>query len=177
MIVAAARRVDARLRGVAEVVSGLMFAGIFLVFIAGIVMRYVFARPLLWSDEVAILLLLWCTFITDAFVVRASDHIAFDVIWDKASPHGRRIIGIAGSLLFALVFLAALPVIVDYILFLWRERTDTLELRLDVVFSCFIIYIIMVIVRLIARCAVLCGPDWRDHVSGSDPSVTTNVIG
>lgn len=176
MIIALAKRIDDRLRGVAEVVSGLMFAGIFVVFIAGIVMRYVVARPLLWSDEVAILLLLWCTFITDAFVVRASDHVAFDAVWDKASPGGRRIIGIVGSALFALIFLAALPVIVDYVLFLWRERTDTLELRLDVVFSCFIIYIVMVIVRLVARCVVLCGPDWRDHVASSDPT-TSNVVG
>ena len=177
MISAMARRIDERMRGAAEVVSGLMFAGIFVVFIAGIVMRYVFARPLLWSDEVAILLLLWCTFLTDAFAVRASDHVAFDDVWDKASPAGRRIIGIVGSALFALLFLAALPTIVDYILFLWRERTDTLELRLDIVFSCFIVYIVMVIVRLVARCVLLCGPEWRDHVATSDPSTVSNVVG
>lgn len=170
-------RAAERFSRVAEVISGLMFAGIFLVFIVGIVMRYVVHRPLMWTDEVTILLLLWCTFLTDAFVVRSSDHVAFDVVWDVVSPRTRRIIGIVGRLVFALIFLAALPTIVDYVLFLWRERTDVLEIRLDIVFSCFVIYIVMVVVRLIAQLIAFCGPHWRDHVAHSDAASTSNVIG
>lgn len=166
-----------RLRRAAELISGAMFAGIFIVFIAGIAMRYLFHKPLLWGDEVAMLLMLWCTFWTDALVVRSSDHIAFDVLWDAVSPETRRIIGIVGSALFALIFIAALPTIVDYILFLRRERTDTLELRLDIVFSCFIIYIVMAIIRLIARLVAMCGANWREHVASAEAPSTSNVVG
>lgn len=166
-----------RFRKIAEIVSGLMFAAIFAVFIIGITMRYVFHHPLLWGDEVGILLLLWCTFLTDAFVVRSSDHVAFDVVWDVVSPRARRIIGIVGRGVFALIFLAALPTIIDYVLFLWREKTDVLELRLDFVFSCFIVYIVMVVIRLVAQLIEYCGPQWRDHVGASDAAPTTNVIG
>lgn len=170
-------RATEKVRRVAEIISGLMFAGIFAVFILGIAMRYLFHRPLMWTDEVTILLLLWCTFLTDAFVVRASDHVAFDVLWDMVSPRTRRIIGIIGRLVFALIFAAAFPTIVDYVFFLWRERTDVLEVRLDIVFSCFIIYIVMVVVRLIAQLVEFCGPNWREHVGASDLAATSNVIG
>lgn len=166
-----------RLRKGAEFISALMFAGIFFVFIYGIVMRYAFHKPLLWGDEVAMLLMLWCTFWTDALVVRSADHIAFDILWDAVSPRTRRIIGIVGSALFALIFIAAFPIVVDYILFLKRERTDALELRLDLVFSCFIIYMVMVILRLIVRFIVMCGPNWRDHVASADGPSTSNVVG
>lgn len=166
-----------RARHVAEFVSGLMFAAIFVVFILGIFARYVMNQPLLWGDEVAMLLLMWCTFLTDAFVVRSGDHVAFDVVWDLVSPRARRIIGIVGRAVFALIFLAALPTIVDYVLFLWRERTDVLELRLDFVFSCFVVYIVMVFVRLVAQLVEFCGPNWREHVGASDGGSTSNVIG
>lgn len=166
-----------RFRKIAEIVSSVMFAAIFAVFIIGIVMRHVFHHPLLWGDEVGILLLLWCTFLTDAFVVRSSDHVAFDVVWDMVSPATRRMIGIVGRGAFALIFLAALPTIIDYVLFLWREKTDVLEIRLDIVFSCFIVYIVMVIIRLVAQLVEYCGPRWREHVGDSDAIPTTNVIG
>jgi TRAP-type C4-dicarboxylate transport system permease small subunit len=166
-----------RLHRAAEVISGLMFAGIFLVFLLGIVMRYVFARPLMWGDEIAIIIMLWCTLLTDAFVVRSKDHVAFDVIWDLAPARGRRAIGILGSGLFALIFLCALPTIFDYILFLWREKTDVLEWRLDVVFSCFGVYMAMVVVRLLARLVEFSGARWREHVDAETGPSTENVVG
>jgi hypothetical protein len=63
------------------------------------------------------------------------------------------------------------------VLFLWREKTDVLEFRLDFVFSCFIIYIVMVVIRLVAQLIEYCGPHWREHVGASDVDPNTNVIG
>jgi TRAP-type C4-dicarboxylate transport system permease small subunit len=177
MTLAGSSHLLSRLRRLAEIISGLMFAGIFVVFLAGIVMRYVFSHPLMWGDELAIILMLWCTLFTDAFVVRSKDHVAFDVVWDLVSPKKQRFIGVVGSAIFSIIFLAALPTIFDYVLFLWRERTDVLEWRLDFVFSCFVLYIAMVIVRLVARLVEFSGANWREHVGAEDVPNTTNVIG
>lgn len=177
MTLAGSSRLLGQLRRLAEIVSGLMFAGIFVVFLAGIIMRYVFSHPLMWGDELAIILMLWCTLFTDAFVVRSKDHVAFDVVWDLVSPKKQRFIGVVGSAIFLIIFLAALPTIFDYVLFLWRERTDVLEWRLDFVFSCFVLYIAMVIVRLVARLIDFSGTNWREHVGAEDIPNTTNVIG
>lgn len=167
----------ARLRGFAQIISGLMFAGIFVVFLAGIIMRYVFSHPLIWGDEVAIVLMLWCTLFTDAFVVRSKDHVAFDVVWDLVSPRKRRLLGIIGSAIFGVIFLAALPTILDYVLFLWRERTDVLEWRLDFVFFCFVLYMAMVVVRLMVRLIEFSGANWREHVGEENAPNTMNVVG
>lgn len=166
-----------RARHVAELISGLMFAAIFVVFIVGIVARYVFHQPLIWGTEVAMLLLMWVTLLTDAFVVRSADHVAFDVVWDLMSPRARRIMGIVGRAVFALIFLAALPTVIDYVLFLRREHTDVLQFRLDFVFVCFVIYFVMAIVRLVAQLVEFCGPNWREHVGLHEAGATTNVIG
>lgn len=162
-------QIAARARHFADCVSGLMFAAIFAVSVAGIAMRYVFHAPLLWGTEVQMLLLMWCTFLTDAFVIRSGDHVAFDVVWEMVSPPVRRLIGIVGRLAFALVFLVAFPSLLDYVLFLWRERTDVLELRLDAVYSCFLIYMAAIIVRLGAELAAFLGGHWRHHVETSGP--------
>lgn len=163
-------RTVARVRQVSEIISGLMFAAIFLVSIAGIAMRYLFHAPLLWGTEVQMLLLMWCTFLTDAFVIRSGDHVAFDVLWEAVAPPLRRVLGILGRLIFALIFIAAFPYLLDYVLFLWRERTDVLELRLDAVYFCFLIYMAAVIVRLLAELADYLGPHWRSHVESTGTS-------
>jgi len=77
-------------------------------------------------------------------------------------PQGRRAIGLAGSALIAVLFILAAPTVLSYVTFLWREKTDALEWRLDYVYSCFLIYWLAVIVRAIDRfqwsCARRNGP-------------------
>ena len=168
--------VVARLRTGAEWVTTAMFFAIFVIFLAGIAARYLFSAPISWSDELSMILFVWCIFLTDALVSRDKDQVAFDILWSKASPAGRRVIGLAQTALFGLLFAAAFPTVVDYVLFLWREHTYALEWRLDLVYACFVIYIAMVIVRLIAKFIAFAGPDWRSHVSDDAPSAS-NVIG
>ncbi len=60
---------------------------------------------------------------------------------------GRRIIQALGALLVAVMFLVALPTVYDFVRFLWRERTNALQWRLDIVYSCFVVFWVSVIVR------------------------------
>jgi hypothetical protein len=62
------------------------------------------------------------------------------------------------------LFLWALPNVIDYILFLWRERTPVLLLRLDIVYSCFGLFVVAVVVRSVAELIRLVRPGWRRHV-------------
>ena len=55
-----------------------------------------------------------------------------------------------GWLLFVALGAAA-PKIVDFILFLWRERTPALQWRLDFVFPCFGLFVISLAVRCLVR--------------------------
>ena len=154
-----------------------MFIGIFVLFIVTIFQRYVLAQPVNWIDEVIMILFLWGTLLTEAFVLRDSDQVRFDVVYDLCGPRGRRFIGLAGSALLVVLFTCSAPTILGYILFLWRQRTDALDLRLDAVYFCFFIYWVAVIVRALDRFLLLCSKDWAEHVRTVSADEKANVLG
>lgn len=165
-----------RFRTVAEWVTTAMFFAIFAIYLAGIAARYLFSAPIAWSDELAMIVFIWCMFLTDAFVNRDSDHVGFDILWERLGPGGRRVTGLLQTGLFGILFALAFPTIVDYVMFLWREQTAALQWRLDVVYVCFVIYFAMMIVRLAAKFITLAGPGWRSAVEDEAPA-TSDVVG
>jgi TRAP-type C4-dicarboxylate transport system permease small subunit len=162
---------------VGEAASTAAFAAIFFLFLAGIFWRYVLVQPLGWSDELIMVIFLWMVFLTEAFVIEDREQITFDVLYDAAGERTRRIILALGAAIVATLFLIALPTIVDYVRFLWRERTDAMRWRLDIVYFCFVIYWIAVIVRAVARLVRLAGPHWRAEVAIQRPDERANPLG
>jgi len=148
----------------AEAVGVALYAAMFATFIAGVVMRYAAGRPLTWSDEFCVVLLLWCTFWAAAFVVRLEEHVTFDILYMAAAPRWRRAMAIAAALGFAALLLIALPATYGYTAFLWRETTPTLRLRLDYVYACFPLFMAVIVVRLLWRGARLSRRDWERWV-------------
>jgi len=71
---------------------------------------------------------------------------------------------LARLLLVGGIFVWALPGTLDYLMFLWRERTPVLSLRLDLVYSCFGIFMIAVVIRQAVSAVKLLGPRWRRHI-------------
>jgi TRAP-type C4-dicarboxylate transport system permease small subunit len=146
-------RVSEILRRAAEFVAALLFGAIVVTFGANIVARYVFSRPIIWADELVVVLLLWVTFLTAAFITQEREQVIFDLIYERFGPRG--------STLLVAILGAALPAIFSYTAFLWRERTNVLEWRLDLVYSCFAIFIVALIVRRLALIARLLTKDWN----------------
>ena len=63
-----------------------------------------------------------------------------------------------------LVYLAALPGVLDYILYLRRRSTMLLHLRLDLVYGCFAIFLVAVIAGAAWRLRGLAGAGWRREI-------------
>ena len=160
----------------AEALSALAFAAMFVLFLAGIFARYVLGKPLGWSDELIMVIFHWVVFLTEAFVITEREQVAFDGIYDLVGERARRFVLAAGSLAIGTMFLIALPTVFDYVTFLWRERTNALQWRLDIVYFCFVIYWAAVIVRAAFKLARLAGPNWRDEVTTSSDG-SANVLG
>src|SRR5438132_8941390 len=119
----------------AEAASAAAFAAMFLLFLAGVFTRYALNSPLVWSDELIMVIFLWMVFLTEAFVITEREQVTFDGIYELVGERGRRVIQALGALLIAAMFLVALPTVFDYVRFLWRERTNALQWRLDIVYA------------------------------------------
>ena len=69
---------------------------------------------------------------------------------------------VARLLLVGGIFAAALPGVVDYTLFLWRERTPVLGMRMDLVYACFGMFVAAAVVRSVCQIWGLLGSGWRE---------------
>ncbi|MFM8624076.1 MAG: TRAP transporter small permease [Betaproteobacteria bacterium] len=145
-------------------ISMLSLGTVFVLFIYGVAMRYLFNRPISWVDEAVTVLMVWSVLWTAAFNLRWSEHISFDVIFINVRPQAQRAMLLLVSALFVLLMLAALPGLVDYTLFLWRERTDMLGLRLDFVYAIFPVFFAVIVLRLLLSMRRLLGRDWHDEL-------------
>jgi TRAP-type C4-dicarboxylate transport system permease small subunit len=83
------------------------FAGMFLCVLAQVVSRYVFDRPLVWSDELARYLFVWCAFFGWIVAARRRSHLAIGVLAERCGPRGRARFALAASAA-ALIFAALL---------------------------------------------------------------------
>jgi TRAP-type C4-dicarboxylate transport system permease small subunit len=152
------------MRRVAEIIATSCMALVFLLFVLGVGMRYLANRPLGWIDEAVTLLSVWGTFWTAALVLKWPEHIAFDVVFVALKPRLQRLCLLTGGTAFVILMGAALPGMIDYTLFLWRERTDALQLRLDWVYAIFPFFFLVVLLRLAASLRRLASAGWRDEL-------------
>lgn len=152
------------IRRAATVVAGLLFLAVFALFDWKIGARYFGAGEAAWSDEVCVILFIWIVFWANAFLLRDSEQIRFDLLYAPAPTRIRRVMAAARHLLVGGLFLACLPGSVDYLRFLWRERTPVLGLPLDWVYSCFALFMISVVVRAAWGLAGVVRAGWQARV-------------
>ena len=124
-----------------------MFACVFAIFLLKIVMRYAAGDPLAWADEVSTVLFVWLVFWANAFLVPDRQQIAFDLLHRNLPRRAQRVVEVVRLLIVGGLFAWALPGVIDYLRFLWRERTPVLQWRLDWAYSCFGLFVLAVVVR------------------------------
>ena len=140
----------------AAAISALLIGAVLGTVLLGVARRYLFGAPLSWSDELAAVLFVWAVFWTAAFAVPLGEHVAFDLLLDALPARLRRGIAIGASVVVGLALLAALPKTVEFIAFLWRERTAALQWRLDYVYACFPLFMGAAAVRFLWQALWLC---------------------
>ncbi|MGU3494585.1 TRAP transporter large permease subunit [Xanthobacteraceae bacterium A53D] len=95
-----------------EIPVALLVAAEIIVLFAGVVARYVFHAPLVWSDELASILFLWLAMLGAVVAFRRGEHMRMTAVAAKVSPRTRAfldLIAITAALTFiAMVFPHAL---------------------------------------------------------------------
>ena len=140
----------------AAAISALLIAAVLGAVLLGVARRYLFGAPLSWTDELSAMLFVWAVFWAAAFAVPLREHVAFDLVLDALPASLRRGIAIGASLAVGVALLAALPKTVEFVAFLWRERTPALQWRLDYVYACFPLFMGAAALRFLWHAGLLC---------------------
>jgi TRAP-type C4-dicarboxylate transport system permease small subunit len=148
----------------AELVSAALFAVMFGAFMVQVFTRYVLNDPVTWTLELCSLAYVWGVCFTAGALVREREHIAFDMVYQHAPPRLRRWLALASTGIIAGLFTAGLPGTIDYVTFMARMRTLSLHIPFDLVFSCFVLFLVLTIAFSIVRLRRLLGPDWHDEL-------------
>ncbi len=78
----------------AEWVCYLLLATLVGIIVLQVFLRYVLKSPVSWSEEVALLLLVWFAMLAVAIAVYRHTHMAISVVWDRLSPPGQHVLNI-----------------------------------------------------------------------------------
>ena len=131
----------------AENVVAALLAIMFVAFIVQIVFRYFLNFPIGWSSELSVITWLYMTLLGSAFWLKESEEVRFDLISGRLGPVGRRVVGFVVALAAVVLFGMALPATVKYVAFMKVESTSYLKIRLDVLYSVYVVFAVAIIVR------------------------------
>ena len=149
------RALGAWLRRRAENVAAAMLAVMFAAFVIQIVFRYFFNFPIGWTSELTVIMWLWLVLWGAAFVVKESEEIRFDLIHGVAGRRARVAMGIVISVAVVVLYGMSLPATFSYVSFMKVESSSYLKIRMDWLFSIYLIFAVAVIVRYLWLLALL----------------------
>jgi tripartite ATP-independent transporter DctM subunit len=109
-------RIDSWLGHVTEVPAAVLIVVETIVLLAGVISRYLFHRPLVWSDELAAVMFLWLAMLGAVIALRRSGHMRLTVLVNLASPALRGWLETVGAMIVALFVLLILYPAFEYTL-------------------------------------------------------------
>jgi C4-dicarboxylate transporter DctQ subunit len=135
------------LRRRAENIAAGMLAVMFVAFILQIVFRYFLNFPVGWTSELTVVLWLWLVLWGASFVVKESEEIRFDIITASVGPRVRIAMGIVVALALVVLYGASLKASFDYVTFMKVEKSSYLKIRMDWLFSIYLVFLVAIIAR------------------------------
>ena len=141
------REAGAWLRRRAENVAAAMLAVMFAAFIIQIVFRYFFSFPVGWTSELTVVLWLWLVLWGSAFVLTEKEEIRFDLIYSAVGPRARIAMAMVFALAVVVLYGASLKASFDYVSFMKVEKSSYLKIRMDWLYSIYLLFLVAVIAR------------------------------
>jgi TRAP-type C4-dicarboxylate transport system permease small subunit len=154
----------ARLQKLAEAVAAAVFALLFLTFVFQVGMRFLFNRPLAWSDELIVILYILIVFWSAATLLKEKDHVMLDLVYAALPPAGQRAFALLGAALTAVLLLVLFPGAYDYVRFMQREKTPVLDIPFSLVFAPFLLFVVLIAWQYVRKFVLLLGRHWRQQL-------------
>jgi TRAP-type C4-dicarboxylate transport system permease small subunit len=153
-----------KIRRGAELFSAAMFAIMFGAFVLQVVSRYVFDAPVSWTIEICSIAYIWIVFFSSVTILRPDQHITFDMLYEVLTPRWKRWFAIVTTASLFIIFLICLPGTLDYLVFVGKNKTLILRIRLDVIYACFGIFMVGAIVAAGIRLYRLLSSKWQSRL-------------
>ena len=141
------RAIASWLQRFAESVAAAMLAVMFAAFIIQIVFRYFFNFPVGWTSELTVVMWLWLVLWGAAFVLKENEEIRFDLIYWAVGRRARILMGLVSGLALVVLYAASLKPSWAYVTFMKVESASYLKIRMDWLFSIYVIFLVAVIAR------------------------------
>ena len=141
------REAGAWLRRRAENVAAAMLAVMFAAFIIQIAFRYLFNFPIGWTSELTVVMWLWLVLWGSAFVLGEKEEIRFDLVYSAVGRRARIAMAIVFSVSIVLLYGASLAASYAYVSFMKVEKSSYLKIRMDWLYSIYLIFLVAVILR------------------------------
>lgn len=171
--------------GFTEGVAALMMVTIFATFILQIAVRYIVgsewfvsitggvidAADFGWTVEFILALWLWTIFWGNAFVVRDSDHVTFDIIYNSVAPRTRSVLAITGALIIVVALWSSIGPTYDRMKILRLKSSATLPVKMLEIYSIYFVFLAVVGLRYLWRAIEVFrhGADRETHVLPIEP--------
>lgn len=132
-----ARYILVFLKNIDVCVSGMSLVALVGLTLAGVFMRYFVNRPIIWLEEIQLILFIWVAFFGSSVAFRLNAHIAIEVVVEMFPTRFQRIVEVVDSIL--VVFLLAFVVYIEYSrgMTLVRTGRSTNILRIPLYFNYF----------------------------------------
>ena len=140
-------KIGAWLRRRAENIAAGMLAVMFAAFVIQIVFRYFFNFPIGWTSELTVVMWLWLVLWGAAFVVKEREEIRFDLLSGAVGRRARIAMGLVAALALVVLYGASLKASFDYVSFMKVEKSSYLKVRMDWMFSIYVVFLVAVLMR------------------------------
>jgi len=131
----------------AENIAAGMLAVMFAAFVIQIVFRYVFNFPVGWTSELTVAMWLWLVLWGSAFVLREKEEIRFDLVYRAVGRRPRIAMAVAFAAAIVLLYGASLKASFDYVSFMKVEKSSYLKIRMDWLYSIYLVFLVAIIAR------------------------------
>lgn len=117
------------LYNIEEIIGAALFIAMFAILVAQIVFRQIFNSPLVWSEELAILLFVYVGMLGVSIGIKYRQHVFIDFLYNKFSGKGLKI---ANTFIQTIVFIALVAMIqIGYKLFLRKKMFQLIALKIS----------------------------------------------
>jgi TRAP-type C4-dicarboxylate transport system permease small subunit len=131
----------------AENIAALMLAVMFSAFIIQIVFRYFFNFPIGWTSELTVVMWLWIVLWGAAFVLKENEEVRFDLLTASVGRRARIAMGIVAAVSIVVLYGASLVPSWKYVTFMKVEKSSYLKIRMDWLFSIYLVFLVAILVR------------------------------